>query len=274
MSATPSQSLPPPASVSSSPPASESSDPPASEPSSPPASEFSTPPSSSTSASATISNSPSAPATSAPEATSIPSSEANTLSTDSPNVAFNPFSTPSSGSTTQNPPGGTHKANIGMIAGVTSALGALALLIAAFCLFRWKKRRKFNNASIARPISPLTPPMGESHTLTSNRPSTTNMSGTRTTTPLSSLVTKGTTPSQKSHRIPTRAEWQKNSQQPHAGTDLMLSDENIPVNKAEFSAMRAEMRAMKTRLAVLEAEAADQPPDYVSSYTSANRSVR
>ncbi|KAK1218994.1 hypothetical protein PQX77_018297 [Marasmius sp. AFHP31] len=44
-----------------------------------------------------------------------------------------------------------------------------------------------------------------------------------------------------------------------------ISAGDAPVNQAEFSAVRAELLAMRHRLAILEA--AESPPDYVSSYS-------
>ncbi|KAJ8090989.1 hypothetical protein PM082_024913 [Marasmius tenuissimus] len=132
-----------------------------------------------------------------------------------------------------------------------------------------------DDSTVARPlfppssrppaVKPFTSPMAESHTSFSIRTSTPTMTDTRTTTPLSGSVPKSTSLSQKPHQLIPR---RNQTQAPHTETEPELLDENISVNKSEFSAMRAEMSAMKTRLAVLEAEVADQPPDYVSSYTS------
>ncbi|KAL0059831.1 hypothetical protein AAF712_013404 [Marasmius tenuissimus] len=176
-------------------------------------------------------------------------------------------------SSTQRPPDDTHKANVGVIAGVTSTIGVLTLVVATFCVIRWKQRRRLNNASIAHPLPPPTPPMTESHTLNSTRPSISTTSP-HTTAPFDSSVTRSTPPPRKPHQIFSRLERENKNQPSHTETASTVSDENISVNKAEISAMRAEMRAMKTRLAVLEAEVADQPPDYVSSYSSTSRSAR
>ncbi|KAJ8092250.1 hypothetical protein PM082_024081 [Marasmius tenuissimus] len=211
-----------------------------------------------------------APITTSTSSTPIPPNFSTSPTPIAPNFSTRPTTT-----STQRPPNDTHKANIGVIAGVTSTIGILALVVATFCVIRWKQRRRLNNASIVHPLPPPIPPMTESHTLTSTRPSIFTMTSPRTTAPLDSLDTRSTPPPpRKPPQILPRLERENRNPQSHTETVSTVSDENIPVNKAEFSAMRAEMRAMKTRLAVLEAEAADQPPDYVSSYSTASRSAR
>ncbi|KAJ8092265.1 hypothetical protein PM082_024096 [Marasmius tenuissimus] len=184
-------------------------------------------------------------------------------------ISFTPIAiTPNSlSSSTQSPSHDTHKANIGVIVGVTSTIGVLALVVAIFCLIRWKKRRRLNDASIARPLSPF---MTQSHTLTSTRPKI----STKTGAPLDISVTRSTPPPpRKPHQILSRLERENSNQPSHTESVSAFSDESVPVSTAEISAMRAEMRAMRTRMAFLEAEAADQPPDYVSSYSSTSRST-
>ncbi|KAL0059830.1 hypothetical protein AAF712_013403 [Marasmius tenuissimus] len=186
-------------------------------------------------------------------------------------------------SSTQSPSDDTHKTNIGVIVGVIST-SVLALVVATFCLIRWKKRRKVlvpelaydnspkssgrpNDASIARPLSPF---MTQSHTLTSTRPKI----STKTGALLDSSVTRSTPPPpRKPHQILSRLERENSNQPSHTESVSAFSEESVPVNTAEISAMRAEMRAMRTRMAVLEAVADDQPPDYVSSYSSTSRST-
>ncbi|KAJ8093753.1 hypothetical protein PM082_009613 [Marasmius tenuissimus] len=183
----------------------------------------------------------------------------------------------------------------------------LVLLVAAFCWLSWrdsqKKKVKADDpetiilSSLSNRFKP-TPPAPEAHTVGLEAHNTLQgLNANHDTTPPGVPIANIISPPQDPHLMipPSHHPNSNTSQSPYSHAILEVeqrdtepvnqssplpsrpsqdpdSDSDGQVNKAEIAAMHVEMRAMRARLAALETEAEDQPPDYMSSYTSTTRS--
>ncbi|KAJ8094159.1 hypothetical protein PM082_023367 [Marasmius tenuissimus] len=186
--------------------------------------------------------------------------------------------TPNDSTTGSSPPSSVsstnHKSNVGVIAGVIGTVGVLACVVGVCWFIRRSRKvniraRDLDQDALPRPLPPPLPllePFPISESITPSRTTEKSTDKTGMTTPFR-LPAQPLDPRDenvyKPHQPFTALD--NISCQDQEGSQPRLGDDTA-FNKTEFSAMRAELRAVKERLAVLEG-AEEEPPDYVSSYT-------
>ncbi|KAL0057336.1 hypothetical protein AAF712_016029, partial [Marasmius tenuissimus] len=155
---------------------------------------------------------------------------------------------------------------------LAAALSTTAVLLASilFAIWYFRRRSKGRELALALP-HPMTPPLPATRLDNSFEPPIVIGSDSQKLTDTPPLITASQ--EQASNLLeqekPSAEDDNQQPQQlqPDPTTIPQISEEDSPA----IAALRAELLAVRPRLAILESAEAEDPPDYVSSYTRGSR---